>query len=436
MRANILGKAVGMEKSLYGLTDADGKINLVAAGLNLANILGYTMSSWAVSSAIFKGGFAAVGKLLNPTGRIAGILGSGAGGMLAGGGLGGVIGLLVGAAAGQPLLGAAVGVGAGMGVSKLSQSLASIGATTTLSAKALTAINIGNLIGGLAGSAGGIALATALGLNVGTFAAIGGMIGGTIGGIVGGAIGGVSGGIAGLGVATPITSVAGATIGSTIFSAVGSFLGTLGGSILDTLFGSLLPAIPNPLTILQGVYDMYKWMSAPLRNLGDYAAIGLTAISLVTFLVAMERTMIPDNSAAGSEVSDSESSGNRLIFSSANSEYSPDNLELILNKGVESNFSFSNITELKNISASQFAFTADGRYWLIENSSQYTYNPTTESLVGTGKNVTAKVYNYATVAGVNNEQEGTAANANTSSKSLQQISFCEVYTGLCTKAGL
>jgi hypothetical protein len=146
--------------------------------------------------------------------------------------------------------------------------------------------------GGAIGTTLGALAAIALGLPVGTFAAIGA----TVGGFAGGGLGLVAGGLLGRSVGAligsglgPLGTFVGGVIGTFFGEAVGSFFGTIFGGGVDKITQIQLPQlnIVNPLTIIQGAWNLVKFITSPLRNLTDYADLAMMLVSMITFFAAL-----------------------------------------------------------------------------------------------------------------------------------------------------
>ncbi len=156
-----------------------------------------------------------------------------------------------------------------------------------------------SFLGGAVGSVLGSILAVALGLPVGTFA----LIGGTVGGFIGGGIGMVAGGYLGMQLGASIGSAFGPVgtflggVAGAFFGAVGTFFGELTGNVIGTVAGGVIDKVTtvnlpqinivNPLTIIQGAWNLVKFITSPLRNLTDYADLAMMLVSMITFFAAL-----------------------------------------------------------------------------------------------------------------------------------------------------
>jgi len=286
---------------------------------------------------------------------------------------------------------------------------------SVLTPNVLRGVQIGGIAGSFIGTALGAVVATYLGINVGIAAAAVGAIGGLIGGIVGGLAGAGASTVTVVGI--PVGAVAGATLGS----AIGSFIGTVAGGVLDSI-GSLFSAGPSisPLVLIQGVYDFFRLMTTPIRRLGDYAAVGLIGLSLINFFVALDK--ITGFSAVNTQ--NNLSSANSTIISNLELtasavNISKDNATVVLNKTKSGTYSFKNLADFTDISASQIAFSVDNKYWILDKPGKYIYDPSSHTLVGQGQDIEANIY-------IKSSQQDASANG--TKLEFQKTTFCGVLT--------
>jgi|GEM_PF-4116677 len=268
----------------------------------------------------------------------------------------------------------------------------------------------GASIGSIVGSVAGAVIASALGLQLGLFAAIGGVVGGVVGGAIGAAVVGV--GTLGIG------TVGGGFLGA----AVGSAGGTVFGAWLDKLFSNNLKGLPNPFSVIQGIYEFVKFLTMPIRSLSDYGQLGGMVLSLLIFFITMSK-IFSTTTVTGTTDIVSSAAGVAQGMPAITAPYisNAGNQEIYLNKGSEGKYLISNVEQVATVNSSLEAptqtitFTSAGFYWKMTSPAAMTasFDPKTGTISGNGKDVQITVYKE--VAGLGGK------------KTLAQTQLCEAY---------
>lgn len=285
--------------------------------------------------------------------------------------------------------------------------------------------------GGAIGTTLGTIAAIALGLPVGTFAAIGATVGGFAGGgiglVAGGMLGRSMGALLGSGLG-PIGTFVGGVIGTFFGEAVGSFFGTIFGGGVDKIAQQIqLPQlnIVNPLTIIQGAWNLVKFITSPLRNLTDYADLAMMLVSMITFFAALSTlnggasTITPGSFSAPV----AEYLNNKPILIAADQmELSADGYSLRFNQSTTGNVFISGLEVNKNSDG----YSLKNEFLTIaikaENIAAGSEQITASSLKLTGSNFQATA-TYEKVPTV-------LANADGGINVDKKVNFCEILPSL------
>jgi len=380
-----------LEKQMYGFNDP------FSTAFNSAQLGLHLYSTNLLSSQMFKGGFAAVGE--------------------------------VGTRFFNSRIGSAFSLGG-----RLTQ-LSSLVKTLGLGNVALGAASPGVMrgiirgagIGSIAGSVAGVILASYLGLTPGIAAAILGAVGGVVGGFVGAAVAAPSGFFA-----APVTATIGGFLGSAFGTGVGAWLDT---NIFNRLFG-LGVGLVNPLTFLLGIKEFMNFLTTPIRNFKDYATVAMMAFSVISFIVAVEKATNGSLFSEEAQVQGNSTSQNvGFKLSAASTEFNSGKDRLIINKTKSADYEFNGIESLEVLADNSVSFKIAGKYWVLENPGQYIYSPSSNSLVGTGQNISAVIYKSfepLTVGSADSTTNSTGNSGRVAGVGLEQVNFCEVFTSNCT----
>lgn len=340
----LMGKGSPEVQNLYNLKTVPSMAMAALNGLSF----GFS-SYFGISQFVTKGGFSALSTFLGN--RLAGFAGS-----------------MPGAKNLSALLQGIGGTTAGTGGSAVARGMATGG-------------TVGGLVGGVAGT---IVASLIPGLTLGLGAAIGATIGGFVGGAIGAAVAG--GGTLGIGVG----------VGYGIGSSVGSFFGTILGGLADTFIGKIFNIGPvlNPLVLIEGFYNLYRFLTTPLRNLADYANVGLIAISLVTFFLALA-----DLGGAASTTSSFQSSGDnttanqsQLTFAGSELIYEASSETIKINSQEVENYSITGVEHIEKLADGKVGLKSKTYYWILTNPGNYIYDAASGSFAAAGKSVAANVY--------------------------------------------
>ncbi len=306
------------------------------------------------------------------------------------------------------------------------------GAVGGLSTRAL-ALRMG--AGGLAGSLIAGLIAQSFGLPVGLFAGIGGAVGSFAGAVIGTKVG--------FGILSPFTAFIGTTIGQVIGQTIGSLIDKVVGSFL----GNIVPFVPNPLAILQGIADLYRFMNQEIRKLSDYGDLALISISLISFFVIVAQlvnpnaTVPPDTDCSGGNCTFA-IDGPRLSIYAQDFELI-DDYTLEINGNSDSKYLISGVLSVTPNEDKIILKTQDNREVVISNSGNYVFDVYENKLVASGKSAKLNIFRqpesevagnpsnsaFASIGNFNTtDQNGSVAGINTQP---QESKICDELPNIC-----
>lgn len=150
----------------------------------------------------------------------------------------------------------------------------------------------------------------------------------------------------------------------------------------------------NPLVLIEGFYNLYRFLTTPLRNLADYANVGLIAISLVTFFLALA-----DLGGAASTTSSFQSSGDnttanqsQLTFAGSELIYEASSETIKINSQEVENYSITGVEHIEKLADGKVGLKSKTYYWILTNPGNYIYDAASGSFAAAGKSVAANVY--------------------------------------------
>jgi hypothetical protein len=313
---------------------------------------------------------------------------------------------------------AAPASGFGRFISRLTGLGVDIGKGSELAGKSLTSVTGPMFVGGIIGTVAGVLIASYFGLPIGLGFGIGAAIGSAAGFAVGTAIAGSST-VASWGVgaaAAPFIITGSTALFTAAFSTAGAWI--------EKLLSGLVSQF-NPLAFLNvgmAIYNVYRLITAPIRDLSDYAKIVTIAIALIGAL-SMLASLDESQNFNSDRKSLANTNNTSFMISADKFAFADDFKTMNIETGKNNQILVLNAKDANlNAENNTLSFTGDNYHWELKGEGlKVEDGKLDDNMLVVASNLKAKIYtNEATksgVAGVSSEGE----------------SFCNLYQKLCPK---